>query len=74
MVWNYLAVKRRSTSAQLTFRDGQALRESIGLIGGNPKLAPETARTFTAGVLQISVGTLRGLHSGDVRMTPPVGQ
>jgi hypothetical protein len=31
-------------------------------------------RTFTAGVLQISVGTLRSLHSGDVRMTPPVGQ
>jgi hypothetical protein len=27
-----------STSAQLTFHDGQALRESIGLISGNPKL------------------------------------
>jgi len=27
-----------STSAQLTFHDGQALRESIGLISGNPKV------------------------------------
>lgn len=27
-----------STSAQLTFHDGQALRESVGLISGNPKV------------------------------------
>lgn len=32
------------------------------------------SRTFAGGVLQISVGTLRGLHSGDVRVTRPVGQ
>jgi hypothetical protein len=31
-------VAKDTTSAQLSFRDGQAVRESIGLIGGNPKL------------------------------------
>jgi hypothetical protein len=32
------------------------------------------SRTFDAGVLQISIGVLRGLPSGDVRMEPPAGQ